>query len=189
MFITSVRESRQETQTCVSALLLSLSADDEDSRSLLSHWRKTLYHHVVHQTVFILFFIPPSSISCCSCIGWNLLWEPLPLHRLSQLTGQLLHRHLKDVKAALNLVSHLFVALQSVAITGFHYFLILAIKTHKCGGEGPPTCSSLKRWSMATPTTMTRKAPSVVTTSTGFMLLHSWKRMMEVDRTTEVKRT
>lgn len=121
MFITSVRESRQETQTRVSALLPSLSADDEDSRSLLSHWRKTLYHHVVHQTVFILFFIPPSSISFCSCIGWDLRREPLPLHRLSQLTGQLLHRHLKDVKAGLNLVSHLFVALKSVAITGFHY--------------------------------------------------------------------
>lgn len=52
-----------------------------------------------------------------------------------------------------------------------------------------PTCSFLKKWSMATPTTMTTKAPSVVTTSTAAMLLHSWKRMMEVDRTTEVKRT
>lgn len=56
-------------------------------------------------------------------------------------------------------------------------------------GEGRHTCSSLNRCSMATPTTMTRNEPSVVTTSTAAMLLHSWKRMMEVDRTTEVKRT
>lgn len=76
----------------------SLSADDEDSRSFLSHRRKTLYHHVVHQSVFILFFIPPSSfssISFCSSICRNLLSKPLPLHRLRQLIGQLPHRHLQ----------------------------------------------------------------------------------------------
>lgn len=55
--------------------------------------------------------------------------------------------------------------------------------------DGPPTCSSLKRCSMATPTTMTTKDPRVVMMSMVDMLLHSWKRMMEVDRTTEVKRT
>lgn len=55
--------------------------------------------------------------------------------------------------------------------------------------ELTPTCSSLKRCSMATPTTMTTKDPSVVATSTADMLLHSWNRMMEVVRTTEVKRT
>lgn len=75
-----------ETQTCDSVLLL---ADDEDSRSFLSHRRKTLYHHVVHQSVFIFFLIPPFSFSCLT-IGCNLFCKSLRFHRLGQLIGHLL---------------------------------------------------------------------------------------------------
>ena len=115
--------STQETQTCV-FVLLCLSADDEDSRSLLSHRRKTLYHHVVHQSVFILFFVPPSSVttvSFCSSSGWNLLLVP---HWLRQLTGQLFHCHLQDIEASFILISHLRVLLCSLTTCAQYRFLL-----------------------------------------------------------------
>lgn len=73
-----------------------LSADDEDSGPLFPHRRKALDHHVVHQAIFILLLVLSPLVSFRLPTGWHLLGEPLLLHRLRQLIGQLLHRHLEE---------------------------------------------------------------------------------------------
>ena len=101
----------------LSPFFFCLSADDEHSWPFLSHRRKTLYHHVGPSVriypLFYSHFLFSSSSSSCSSIGWNLLCKPLPLHRLRQLIGQLLHHHLKDIRECFFLVSHLRDALCS----------------------------------------------------------------------------
>lgn len=67
-------------------------ADDEDSWSLLSHWRKTLNDHIVHQSIFVFFLLLPPSFHLWA--RWSLLAKFVPRHRLRQLIGQLHHCHL-----------------------------------------------------------------------------------------------
>lgn len=71
---------------------LLLSTYDEDSRSFFSHWRKTLNDHIVHQSMFVFFFLPPPSFRLLG--GWSLLVGLVPRPRRRQPVGELHHRHL-----------------------------------------------------------------------------------------------
>lgn len=169
--------SSQEDEAALLILQLHFSADDEDSGPLLPHGRQTLYHYVLHQAIFILLVLP-CLVFLCLPSGWCLPRQPLLVHRVRQLIGQLLHCHLEEMNRFVIITCRLIIVQQQ-----------LNIRWRQVDGSDRQTCISLKRWSIATPTTTTMKAPTVVTTSTVAMLLHSWKRMMEVDSTTEVKST
>lgn len=77
-------------------LLLHPSTDDEDSGTFLPHRRKTLYDYILHQTIFILLALPCLVFPHLPS-GWRLLGQSLLLHRMRQLIGQLLHRHLEKI--------------------------------------------------------------------------------------------
>lgn len=73
-------------------ILMFFSADDEDSGPLLSHGRKTLYHYIVNQSIFIFLLLHSISSTC-----WVFICEPLPFHSLRELIGQFSHCDLQKM--------------------------------------------------------------------------------------------
>lgn len=108
--------SQQHEAALFFVLHLHLSADDENSGTLVPHGRKTLYHYVLHQAVFILLLVLPCLVSLCLPTGWRLLRKPLLLHRMRQLIGQLFHRHLKKMNRFVIVACRLIIVQQPLKI-------------------------------------------------------------------------